>query len=306
MGYLLIQELYQLGRLIKLVVKDKSPAWSGHVNPFGDSCYRGLLIFYGIFTLASYPPYYANSIVTHVPQTIGIVLGWAFLMFFTRAWKPFSYFTVIIQSAFVDIARFALMYLMMLIPFSAAMSILFQFSSVVPEFSTMQSSLLTMFQLTLGLSEVDVTEGATYPGMALVLYIAYLAMTYILLLNMVIALLSDTCNRVASNRKKQWHLQKLAIILFIEARLHPKFRSKIGSKRKTKKLTQIASQHDSEVPLTMLREHHPNEHRHPGSVKRKRSYLQVTSLVDPTSDDSPTSAGLMDTLATLRFSSAYD
>ena len=201
-GYILVQELYQVGRLVYLVVGlRKATAWSLAFNPVGDGCYRGLLIFYGIFTLISYPLYYDNKAAAHTPQILGLILGWSFLMFFSRGWKIFSFFTVIIQSAFLDIGRFALMYMTLLIPFSAAMSILFQFSSEVPEFSSFQKSQLTMFQLTLGLSEVDVEIGATQPGTAVVVYLSYLTMTYILLLNMVIAMLSDTCSRVSSNRQ---------------------------------------------------------------------------------------------------------
>ena len=282
-GYILAQELYQLSRLVYLVVVCKAPAWSLAFNPVGDGCYRALLIFYGIFTLISYPLYYNNKTAAHTPQIFGLILGWSFLMFFSRGWKIFSFFTVIIQSAFLDKGRFALMYVTLLIQISAAMSILFQFSSEVPEFSNFQKSLLTMFQLTLGLSEVDVKIGATQPGMAVVVYLSYLTMTYILLLNMVIALLSDTCSRVASNRQCQWHLQKLGIILFIESRLLPRHRSQIGVPAE-KKVAQIESQEDSTLARGVTR-----NRVSPINISRPRDYMKVTSIIDPkTEETAPT------------------
>ena len=122
---MLFQELYQLGRLIHLLRRKHPGSSSLHFNPNSNNCYRALLILYGIFTLVSYPLYHTNNIAAHIPQIISLVLGWVFLMFFTRAWKPFSIFTVIIQSVFIDIARFAVMYIVILVPFSAAMTILF-------------------------------------------------------------------------------------------------------------------------------------------------------------------------------------
>ena len=185
-------------------------------------------------------------------------------MFFTRAWKPFSIFTVIMQSAFVDIARFAVMYIVILVPFSAAMTILFQSASEEHSFSDLHRSLLEMFQLTLGLTDID-TNDATYPELAILAYISYLTITYILLLNMVIAVLSDTCSRVTSSRQSQWHLQKLGIILFIETRLPQKKRLNIGRQAG-----------DSDKTKS------PNRHNKAERIKSK--YLKVTSMIDPMTD----------------------
>ena len=259
----LFQELYQLGRLIHLLRRKHPGSSSLHINPNSNNCYGALLIVYGIFTLVSYPLYHTNNIAAHIPQIIGLVLGWVFLMFFTRAWKPFSIFTVIMQSAFVDIARFAVMYIVILVPFSAAMTILFQSASEDHSFSDLHRSLLEMFQLTLGLTDID-TKDATYPELAILVYISYLTMTYVLLLNMVIAVLSDTCSRVTSNRQSQWHLQKLGIILSIETRVPQNKRLNIGM------------QADADKTKS------PNRHYKAERIKSK--YLKVTSMIDPMTD----------------------
>ena len=270
-GYVLVQEIYQL---IK-----RPPALSQFFNPVGNFYYRALLILYGGFTLASYPAYYANSLAMHVPQTIGLILGWAFLMFFTRGVKGFSYFTVIMQTAFEDIARFVVVYLVILIPFSAAMTIIFQFSDMT-EFNTFWNSLLSMFKLTLGLLETDFSQGSHYPGLANTLYIAFLAVAYILLFveyGDCIALC--TCSQVSANRQSQWYLQKLGIILLIECRLLPATRSYPGQSKKFR-VRQVAGQEKSCVPESFDLQAFPFYLRDMDSATQTRTYLTVTKIIE--------------------------
>ena len=224
-------------------------------NPVGDMYYRILLFLFGLSAVSSFIiSYTSQDYGGAVLQSTTLIFGWTFLMFFTRAIKIFSFFTVIIQAALVDIARFFSIYLLVLIPFSAAMTIVFRTSdsTTVAEFSSFWSSSLSMFQLTLGLLELDVAQGNSYPEWALVLYISFLAMAYILLLNMIIALLSETCSRVSTNRESQWHLQKLGIILYIEFRLLHKHRKVCGR----------------EIKVTL-----------PGQEDQDRLYLEIKSLI---------------------------
>ena len=69
---------------------------------------------------------------------------------------------------------------------------------------------------------------------------------------MIIALLSETCSRVSTNRESQWHLQKLGIILYIEFRLLHKHRKVCGR----------------EIKVTL-----------PGQQDQDRLYLEIKSLI---------------------------
>ena len=231
-------------------------------NPVGDLYYRILLFFFGLSAVSSFIiSFTSQDYGGAVLQSTTLIFGWTFLMFFTRAVKIFSFFTVIIQAALVDITRFLSIYLLVLIPFSAAMTIVFHTSdsTTVAEFSTFWSSLLSMFQLTLGLLELDVAQGTSYPELALLLYVSFLAMAYILLLNMIIALLSETCSRVSTNRQSQWHLQKLGIILFIEFRLLDKHRKVCGTKKEFKLELPVLKSQDKPI--------------------KNRLYMEIKSLI---------------------------
>ena len=266
-AYILGQEIYQFVR--------HSPRRSSFINPVADVYYRFVLIAYGLTTLVSYPFYYTNHPGSHIPQSLGLVFGWAFLIIFTRGMKPFSFFTVIMQAAFVDIMRFSVVYILILIPFSAAFTILFQFSDTHPEFSSFWYSLFALFQLTLGLLEVDISSGASFLALSYTLYITFLTLAYVLLLNMVIALLSDTCSPISSNRQSQWHLQKLGIILFIETRLHPIHRWGSTIPKKVR-VAQIDYLEQSKVPTGIKIRHLPKEHQDTGTIKTNRKYFQVS------------------------------
>ena len=289
--FMFCQEIYQL------IVRH--PAISQLTNPVGDTYYRALLILFGISTVISFSLHYYDQSASPIPRCCELIFGWAFLMFFTRGIKTFSFFTVIMQAAFGDLLRFFIVYSVILVPYSAAMTIIFQNpGSITVEFANFWSSLFSMFQLTIGLIELDVTNGSNYPELALILFITFLAMAYILLLNMVIALLSETCSRVSSNRQSQWHLQKLGIILYIESRLLPRHRKVCGSWQDVK-LFHPDSPHNQHTPRGIKQQLLPKHSRDASqntSVTVKRLHYKVKSLVQSSKPATKHPGASMDSL----------
>ncbi|XP_067936859.1 transient receptor potential cation channel subfamily V member 3-like [Watersipora subatra] len=163
-------------------------------------------------------------------QSLSLLIGWLFMLFFTRGVKFLSSFTVMMQLALGDVLKFTVVYIFILIPYAASMTIVHRTSAEQPnQFSNFWNSALTMFSLMLGLADLDATfPNVEYPGLGIFLYIAFLITSYILLLNMVIAILSDTCTQVSNIKQDQWHLQKLGIVLFIESHILKQHRKICG------------------------------------------------------------------------------
>lgn len=190
------------------------------VNPLSNGPFRILLIVFGCSAILS-------SVGLFVPMnsaqltinSVNLISGWSFLLFFTRGFKSFSYFTVILLEAILkDLTRLSMMYLLIMIPFSGAMSLAFS-DTENSQFSSFWLTSQSMFELAVGLSDRAEFENAKRPSVVRSIYFSYLVLTYLLLLNMLIALLSDTSIRISNNRQSQWHLQKLNIILYIERQL---------------------------------------------------------------------------------------
>ena len=73
--------------------------------------------------------------------------------------------------------------------------------------NTFSSFLLDLFKLTIGIGEMDMINSAQYPAVFLILLVTYIILTFVLLLNMLIALMGETVGQVSKESKKIWKLQ---------------------------------------------------------------------------------------------------
>ncbi|GFN98645.1 transient receptor potential cation channel subfamily v member 6 [Plakobranchus ocellatus] len=165
---------------------------------------------------------------------LALLLGDLFLTFFLRAWRKFAFFTFLFQKVLMgDMFRFSFIFLIELIAFSAAMYVAYlpAGSYELPEeFEDVWSSILTMFRLMLGLSDVEVLSKAPAAWLTVGLYVAFVLLTYVLLLNSLIAMISQTCEHVTKNRDPQWRMQRLSVLLMIESMLPLRCRPVLGQR----------------------------------------------------------------------------
>lgn len=57
------------------------------------------------------------------------------------------------------------------------------------------------------MGELDMIDSAQYPVVFLILLVTYIILTFVLLLNMLIALMGETVGQVSKQSKKIWKLQ---------------------------------------------------------------------------------------------------
>ena len=65
---------------------------------------------------------------------------------------------------------------------------------------------------------------------------------------MMIALLSDTCANVSNMKDDPWHLQKLGVVLFMEARILKRHRLVCGEKEKVKLFQNADNEFSTQLP----------------------------------------------------------
>ncbi|XP_070556685.1 polycystin-2-like protein 1 [Ptychodera flava] len=151
---------------------------------------------------------------------ITIIFVWIRLLKPTRAFMTLGPFIVMCYKILGDVARFSFLYMVFYIPYTSAFWMMF--GGDVEEFETVSETLFSLFRLTLvdeynydGLKEEN-------PVMCDILVGTYLAISAIVLLNLFIAMLSETFVRVHDNAHSNALMERAAIVLGLEDNLSDK------------------------------------------------------------------------------------
>lgn len=88
---------------------------------------------------------------------------------------------------------------------------------------------MELFKFTIGMGDLEFTEGYQYKEVFYMLLISYIVLTYILLLNMLIALMSRTVEKMSLESTSIWKLQRAITILDLERSLPRCLRRRLRS-----------------------------------------------------------------------------
>nr|XP_030717199.1 transient receptor potential cation channel subfamily V member 2 isoform X3 [Globicephala melas] len=167
-----------------------------------------------------------------------LALGWLNLLYYTRGLQHTGIYSVMIQKVILrDLLRFLLVYLVFLFGFAVALVSLSREArdsgapagsnttevagkgdaegSTAPYEGVLDAS-LELFKFTIGMGELAVQAQLRFRGVALLLLLTHVLLTYVLLLNMLVALMSETVSSVASDSWSIWKLQKAISVLEME------------------------------------------------------------------------------------------
>lgn len=146
-----------------------------------------------------------------------LISGWYFMLYFSPLWKSLVSFTYMIKSGFLeDFAPFAMVFIWLLISFTAIMYILFRGVDDVDEFDTIERSLLTMLNLGVGLDNIGVLHQSRIPGLAYTIFVVFAILSFIHLLNALIAVMSTTFGAVHQDKNSYLKYNKLRMIELFE------------------------------------------------------------------------------------------
>ncbi|XP_062391813.1 transient receptor potential cation channel subfamily V member 1-like [Sardina pilchardus] len=160
-----------------------------------------------------------------------LALTWINLLYYSRGSKNMGIYGVMIQKVIIgDIFHFFVVYMVFLFGFSAAVFTLLDKPQEQPEQGTQvacktvsvtnfTATALELFKFTIGMGDLEFTDRYRYKEVFYVLLISYIVLTYILLLNMLIALMSKTVQRTSDESTNIWRLQRATTILDIERHL---------------------------------------------------------------------------------------
>ncbi|XP_061116095.1 transient receptor potential cation channel subfamily V member 4 [Conger conger] len=199
---------------------------------FIDGSFQLLYFIYSVLVLVTAALYLSGIEAYLSVMVFALVLGWMNTLYFTRGLKLTGTYSIMIQKIlFKDLFRFLLVYVLFMIGYASALVSLLA-ACPGPEEQcppkgcptyphcrdthTFSNFLLDLFKLTIGMGELDMVDSAQYPVVFLILLVTYIILTFVLLLNMLIALMGETVGQVSKESKKIWKLQWATTILDIE------------------------------------------------------------------------------------------
>ncbi|KAM4794704.1 transient receptor potential cation channel subfamily V member 1-like [Rhinophrynus dorsalis] len=209
-----------------------------------DGYFEVLFLLQAVILLCSGVVYLAGSEVYVALMVFALVIGWVNMLYYTRGFQQTGIYSVMIQKTILrDMLRFLFVYLVFLFGFAAALvTLIGEAPKEAAENSTdsgqtetgasysgLYITSLELFKFTIGMGDLEFNENLKFKHFFMFLLILYVVLTYILLLNMLIALMSETVNKISNESKSIWKLQRAATILDIE-RFLPRFlRKKLKS-----------------------------------------------------------------------------
>ena len=141
------------------------------------------------------------------------------LLFFIQLLPALGYFVTIIQRMLKDMFHFLVLYVILFFSFSQTFYNLFQMNNVCSEeFYTVPMSMYSTFRIMLNMLDLTSYEGTDMTDVS-ILHISYVIVVPILLVNFLIALMSNSVSDVAENRYIIMTLQRLSTALLVEERL---------------------------------------------------------------------------------------
>ncbi|KAM9331525.1 transient receptor potential cation channel subfamily V member 4 [Gastrophryne carolinensis] len=202
---------------------------------FVDGSFQLLYFIYSVLVIVSSVLYLTGIEAYLAVMVFALVLGWMNALYFTRGLKLTGTYSIMLQKIlFKDLFRFLLVYLLFMIGYASALVSLLnpcptkescdkndtactqlQYPSC-RDSNTFCYFLLDLFKLTIGMGDLEMIESAKYPAVFIILLVTYIILTFVLLLNMLIALMGETVGQVSKESKQIWKLQWATTILDIE------------------------------------------------------------------------------------------
>ena len=183
----------------------------------GNGPYRLVGVGFAWFTIQWFFLYINMDENQDVALSMSLLLGWIFVLFFTRGCRVTCRFSIMIQKMFFrDLIYFLTVYGIVLIAFSFAMNAMFTYQGSAS--TTINTVFYDMMNVVTDLDQKQSIDEARHLMFAKLLLILYAIFSVILLMNMLIAMMNTSYETVRVTRCNLWRQQQLSIMLMIERR----------------------------------------------------------------------------------------
>ena len=183
-------------------------------------------IMFSLLTITWFILYVLAS--TRQAYVLGIVLvvGWLFTMVFTEGFEAVHSFSIILKNIIVkDMTRFLFLYFFVMLGFSFCIQVLLYLAPAIAEnYPTTWHIFFLVFGMMIGMDDhffdadyERIHNENGYTGLPTrIVYLVYITLTTIILLNLVIAMMTDSYSEVKAREGKTWRVGSIKLALQIE------------------------------------------------------------------------------------------
>ncbi|XP_052474667.1 transient receptor potential cation channel subfamily V member 6-like isoform X2 [Carassius gibelio] len=224
-----------IGAIVILLIEIPSILRVGAKRYFGQSALGGpfhiTLIGYAILVVILCVLRTTGIAEELVPMSWALILGWSNVMYFARGFEMLGPYVIVIQKTiFGDMTKFMWLSLIFLIGSSSALWVYYitQDPSALPSYRSFPITLFTQFEMSIGLIDLQVDNTLYTHPVVHTIHIYFSVTSYILLFNLLIAMMSDTQWRVTQERDELWRTQVVATNLMLERKLPLRLWPRLG------------------------------------------------------------------------------
>jgi len=185
-------------------------------------------LVFGVMTIVWYALYRCGTTAHVYVEVLAVVfvVGWMFTLQFTKGFQTMHAFSVMFKHIVLrDITRFVVMYAFVLLGFGFAFHALFQLSpAIASPLGSPFNTLFIAFNVMLGMGDSPVDSSfdemyeasGGYPPFVKWVYVIYVTISTIILLNLLIAMMTDTFADIKVKDTATWQVGRLKLALRIE------------------------------------------------------------------------------------------
>ena len=192
---------------------------------FGDIVSNIGSMIFSVSVITWFSLYCVHEPYQDIALAVALVSGWLYTIYYTKGFSNVHHFSVMLRYILVrDIVRFLVVYFFVLLAFSFALHALFQISQNVSDtYPTPMHTMFAVFNLMVGMWELfddNFEQGYDNVGRSSVyvkiVYIFYICMATIILINLLIAMMNDSYTNVNSAQGQIWRVGSIQLALQID------------------------------------------------------------------------------------------
>eukprot|EP00117_Sycon_ciliatum_P028922 scpid22026/ scgid2931/ Transient receptor potential cation channel subfamily V member 6; Calcium transport protein 1; Epithelial calcium channel 2 len=194
--------------------------------------YNMLAFLFDISVFCSVILRLADTHHEEIPLSLALIFGYLYLLNFVRAIPALGpYVAMISEMLFGDVIKYLNILIIFVVPYSIVTVLYSHRATTIAEnYTSFPRSIVDAFYVAVGALSIDINNIAmsTQPFVFGLISTTYLVIATVMLLNLLIAMMSNTYQKITDQQVEVWNHQMGSLVLFLEDRIPKRMRIRSG------------------------------------------------------------------------------